>query len=163
MQFAVVLGAACRHAGNEGHRLRGYDCPCRYKREVIARQFRAIQKTVRQTSPGTKIMFNIPYRKPDEAIWVNHPMMNESESLFAESSRADVVEWLLRARKPGQRVMTTIVGHPDLGCDPDSWREWYAKGLDFFGYTWATPPDFRPHPVDQRQVDIVRQAFHAID
>lgn len=134
----------------------------RYKREVLARQFRAIQKTVRQTSPGTKIMFNIPYWKPDEAVWTNHPMLNESDSLFAECSREDVVEWLLRVKKPDQRVMTTIIGHPGLGCEPDSWRKWHAKGLDFFGYTWATPPDFRPCPVDQHQVDSVRQAFHAI-
>ena len=134
-----------------------------YKRQVLARQFHAIQKTVRLASPGTKIMFNIPYWKPAEAIWTDHPMMIESDALFAESSREDVVEWLMRARKPDQRVMTTIIGHPDLGCDPHSWRKWHEKGLDFFGYAWATPPDFRPCPVDQFQVDSVRQAFHAID
>ena len=136
----------------------------RYKREILARQFLAIQKTVRSASPGTKIMFNIPYWKPKEAIWSDHLMMNESDGLFAECSREDVLGWLLNVRKPNQRVMTTIIGRgDDKGeCVPDTWRTWHDRGLDFFGYAWATPPDFRPHPAYQHDLDIVRRAFKEI-
>jgi len=61
------------------------------------------------------------------------------------------------AKRPSQRVMTTIIGRLDGKdeCDPDSWRKWHEKGLDFFGYAWATPPDFHPHPSYQRDLDIV--------
>jgi hypothetical protein len=135
-----------------------------YKREILARQFRAIQRTVRSVSPGTRIMFNIPYWKPNEAVWAGHPMMNESEGLFAECSREDVIEWLLSVRKPDQRLMTTIIGRVDGKgeCDPDTWRKWHEKGLDFFGYAWGTPPDFRPHATYQPDLAIVRQAFKEI-
>jgi hypothetical protein len=135
-----------------------------YKREILARQFRAIRETVRQTSPGTQIMFNIPYWKPNEAVWAGHPMMEESDGLFAECTREDVVEWLLRVRKPGQRVMTTIIGRVDAKgeCEPETWRKWYDKGLDLMGYAWGTPPDFRPHPSYARDLAIVRQAFKEI-
>jgi hypothetical protein len=44
-------------------------------------------------------------------------------------------------------------------CVPDNWHKWHEKGLDFFGYAWGTPPDFRPHPVYQRDLAIVRRAF----
>jgi len=135
-----------------------------YKREMLARQFRAIRKAVRAASPGTKIMFNVPYWKPAEDVWKDHPMLLQSDALFAECSREDVVEWLLSVRRPRQRVMTTIIGRVDSKgeCDPETWRKWHERGLDFFGYAWGTPPDFRPHPDYKRQLQIVRRAFRAI-
>jgi len=91
-------------------------------------------------------------------MWVDHPMVNECDQLVAESSD-DIVDWLLKIRKPHQRVMTTIIGRPnDKGvCDPNTWKKWYEAGCDFFGYAHGTPPDFRPHPFPQ---SIVRQAYH---
>lgn len=133
----------------------------RYKREVLARQFRRIRDAVKETSPGTKIIFNVPYWEPREPIWVDHPMLTESDGLFAECSRADVLEWLLEIRRPGQRVMTTVLGRIDADeCDPNSWRRWYDAGCDFFAYAWGTPPDFRPHPRYNDGLAIVRRAFH---
>jgi hypothetical protein len=132
----------------------------KYKRAVLAEQFYRLRDAVRETSPDTKILFNVPYWAPAEEIWVNHPMLNESDGLFAECSRRDVVDWLLEIKKPHQRVMTTITGRQEKGeCDPNSWREWYDKGCDFFGYAWGTPPDFRPHPRYNAELDIVRKAF----
>lgn len=134
-----------------------------YKREILARQFYQIRDTIRKVSPTTKIMFNVPYWKPDEALWVNHPMVNESDGLVAECSRDDVMEWLLKVRKPNQRVLTTIIGRQDEGqCDANSWQKWYARGCDFQGYAWGTPPDFRPHPIYQQELEIVRRAFAEI-
>ncbi len=131
-----------------------------YKREVLARQFERIRQTVKRTSPATKIGFNVPYWEPDEAIWRGHPMLTGSDFLFAECSRADVMDWLLASRKPSQRVMTTIIGRLDSGeCDATSWRHWRDRGCDFFGYSWGTPPDFRPHPSYESQLAIVREAF----
>ena len=77
-------------------------------------------------------------------MWVDHPMLNECDQLIAESSN-DVVDWLLKIRKPHQRVMTTIIGIEgnEGGCDPNSWKKWYEAGCDFFGYAHATPPDLR--------------------
>ena len=68
-------------------------------------------------------------------------MVNESDQLVAESTD-DVVPWLLRIRKPQQRVMTTIIGREGGLSKPDTWRRWYAAGCDFFGYAWAPRPTF---------------------
>jgi len=130
-----------------------------YKREVLARQFRRIRDTVRSASPKTQICFNVPYWHAHEVLWVDHPMMNESDMLFAESSDDEVVEWLLDVKRPNQRVMTTIIGRLDGVCDPNSWRKWAARGCDFCGYAWGTPPDFRPHASYAEELAIVRSAF----
>jgi hypothetical protein len=108
-------------------------------------------------------MFNVPYWEPAEPLWVDHPMLNESDGLFAECTRTDVVEWLLAARRPAQRVMTTIIGRMEEGeCDPHAWQQWHRRGCDFFGYAWGTPPDFRPHPRYDPGLKIVRAAFGAM-
>lgn len=135
-----------------------------YKREVLAWQFHRIRDVVKNTSPATKITFNVPYWEAAEPLWVDHPMLNESDGLFAESSQENIVNWLLAIRKPGQRVFTTIIGRVDDEgiCDPDSWKMWYEKGCDFFGYAWGTPPDFRPHPSYQQSLKVVKSAFKQI-
>ena len=134
-----------------------------YKREVLARQFRRIRSAVKDSSPETKIMFNVPYWMPREDLWVDHPMMAESDGLFAECSRQDVVEWLLDVRSPHQRVMTTVIGRLESGeCEPASWRRWVDRGCDLFGYAWGVPPDFRPDPSGQAELAIVRDAFAQI-
>ena len=130
-----------------------------YKRAVLARQFYRLREAVHDANRETKIYFNVPYRKPAEALWVDHPTLNESDMLLAESSDA-VVPWLLKIRKPHQRVMTTVVGRQDGVSDPMTWRKWFKAGCDFFGYAWGTPPDFRPHPAYAAAVDTVRQAYH---
>src|SRR5208337_1298866 len=111
-----------------------------------------------KASRETKVFFNVPYRRPAEELWVNHPMLNESDMLFAESSD-DVVSWLLSIRKPHQRVMTTIVGRLDGTCHANTWKKWYEAGCDFFGYALGTPPDFRPHPSYANDVEIARQGY----
>jgi len=131
-----------------------------YKRAVLAEQFHRLREAVKETSPQTRIMFNVPYRAAAEEIWIDHPMVTEGDGLFAECSRRDVVEWLLAVRRPEQRVMTTITGRVQEGeCDATSWRHWYEQGCDFFGYAWGTPPDFRPHPRYERELAIVGEAF----
>ena len=132
----------------------------KYKREIMSRQFHRIQEAMHKGNPGTKANFNVPFYRPAEPMWVDHPMVNESDQLIAESSDA-VVDWLLKIRKPNQRVMTTIIGRPDVKglCDPNTWRKWYEAGCDFFGYAHGTPPDFRPHHALREQVEIVRQAY----
>lgn len=132
----------------------------RYKREVLARQFRRIQDTVREASPRTKMVFNSPYREAAEPLWIDHPALSESDMLFAESSD-EVVSWLLEVRKPHQRVMTTVIGRGGH-TDPESWRKWHERGCDFFGYAWGAPPDFRPHRSYASQLEIVRRAFKEI-
>ena len=133
-----------------------------YKREVLARQFRQVRDTARQASPNTKLTFNVPFWLPRESIWVDHPMLNESDALLAESTNTDVLDWLLEIRKPGQKVFTTIIGRMDGVCDPNSWRYWRDRGCDFMGYAWGTPPDFRPHPSYKPGLAIVRQAFQEL-
>ena len=134
----------------------------KYKREVMARQFRAIRNAIKETSPGTQMGFNVPYWKADDPAWQDHPMVNESETLITECTTTDVMEWALRVRKPGQRVMTTFFGRPDGYCDPATWKKWYARGCDFFSYVWGTPPDFHPLPCYNAGLKIVREAFRTI-
>jgi len=131
----------------------------KYKRTVLAEQFQALKKAVKETSPDTKLIFN-SYRKAAEELWVGHPMLEESEGLFAESTDS-IVNWLLKVRKPNQRVMTTVIGHGKLS-DPTTWKKWHARGCDFFGYAWGTPPSFEPHPRYKKKLDITREAFQAM-
>jgi hypothetical protein len=130
----------------------------RYKREVLGKQFRALRQAVKETSPQTKIIFNVPYHHPREDLWVGHPMLQESDGLFAESSDT-VVDWLLEVRKPSQRVMTTIIGRTGGESDPSTWEKWYRRGCDFFGYAWATPPGFEPAARYAKNLEVTRTAF----
>ena len=132
----------------------------KYKREITARQFHRIQEAMHRGNPETKANFNVPFYKPEEPMWVDHPMLNECDQLIAESSN-DVVNWLLKIRKPHQRVMTTIIGQQDKKgmCDPNTWKKWYEAGCDFFGYAHGIAPDFRPHPALHDQVEVVRHAY----
>jgi hypothetical protein len=132
-----------------------------YKRTVLAEQFHALQATIKETSPGTKIIFNVPYHRAKEELWVDHPMLKEGDGLFAESSD-DVVGWLLAVRQPSQRVMTTIIGRSGGLSDPNTWEKWYRRGCDFFGYAWGTPPRFEPTPDYAEQLEITRRAFAAM-
>jgi hypothetical protein len=130
----------------------------KYKRVILERQFRALQQAVRESSPHTKIIFNVPFHRADEVLWRDHPMLAESDGLFAESSD-EVVGWLLRVRKPGQRVMTTIIGRGKGVTDPGSWKKWYDQGCDFFGYAWGTPPSFLPTAMYCEELKVVKAAF----
>ena len=134
-----------------------------YKREALARQFHRIRDAVKETSPQTKITFNVPYREPKGALWDDHPMVKESDGLFCECTDAGIMEWLLSVRRPEQRVMTNIRGQAgrELLADPHTWKKWYDRGCDFFGYAWGEPPDFRPVEQFQAEVDVVQQAFQA--
>ncbi len=132
-----------------------------YKRTVLAEQFRKLKSAVKDTSPGTKIIFNVPYYQPKEELWVGHPMLMESDGLFAESSD-NIVDWLLEVRQPSQRVMTTIIGRDGGLSDPNTWEKWYRRGCDFFGYAWATPPRFEPTAYYTEQLEITREAFAAM-
>ncbi len=133
----------------------------RYKRTIMARLFYRVREAMHQGNPETKANFNVPFFKPAEPMWVDHPMLNECDQLVAESSDEEIVRWLLKIRKPHQRVMTTIIGRPAENgvCDPNTWKKWYEAGCDFFAYAHGTPPDFRPHPSLYDQVEIVRKAY----
>jgi hypothetical protein len=131
-----------------------------YKRTVLAEQFYQLRDAVLETNPTTKILFNVPYHEAGEALWVDHPMMIESDGLFAECNKGEVMEWLLKVRAPHQRVMTTIIGRVEPGeCEPTDWKRWYDAGCDFFGYVHASPPDFRPPKSKEAEVATVREAF----
>ncbi len=132
-----------------------------YRREMLARQFHRLHATVQKTSPRTRILFNMPFWRADDPLWVDHPVVTESEGLFAESTDERVLEWLLCVRRPEQRVMTNVIGF-GARSDPNSWRKWVERGCDLFGYAWGTPPDFRPHPSYAEGLQIIRDAFHAI-
>jgi hypothetical protein len=116
-----------------------------YKREIMARQFRAIRDTVKRVSPATKICFNVPFWKAAEAIWVDHPMVKESDGLIAETTNDELVEYLLAIKRPEQKLFLTVINHIDgFRFDAAAAEKWYARGCDFHGYAWGTPPDWRP-------------------
>lgn len=132
-----------------------------YKRHVLAEQFDRIHGAVSDSSGGTRIVFNVPYREPAGALWEDHPMVKKSDGLFSECTDDRIMEWLLSVRSRGQRVMTTIRGQAGEGLrgDPRRWRRWHERGCDFMGYAFGTPPDFRPHAIYREEVELVRQAF----
>ena len=132
----------------------------RYKREIMARQFYRIRDTVRRVSPDTKISFNVPFWKPAEAIWADHPMLNESDGLLAESAGEALVEYLLGIKKPDQRLFLTMVNFIDgFKFNKEKWRKWYELGCDFQGYAWGIPPDWRPAARFKDAVDSFREIF----
>jgi len=130
----------------------------KYMREVLARQFHRVQEAMHKGNPGTRANFNPPFFAPAEPLWVDHPMVNECDQLAAESTD-DVMPWLLKIRKPHQRVLTVITGRTDGVSDPNTWKRWYQAGCDFFGYAWGTPPDFRPHPRYAKELEITGNAY----
>jgi len=135
----------------------------RYKREVLAEQFRKVRDATKGVRPDCAIYFNVPYRDPAESAWVDHPMVRQSDWLFAECSRPDVIEWLLSVRRPEQRVFSTFSGRLDEGeCDARSWRALYEQGCDFFGYCFPNPPGIWPGPWYDEELDVIREAFHAL-
>jgi hypothetical protein len=96
----------------------------------MARQFYRIREAMHKGNPETKANFNVPFFKPEEPMWVDHPMLNECDQLVAESSD-EVVSWLLRIRKPHQRVMMTIIGRPDKkGTVRPQYLEEMVRGRD---------------------------------
>jgi len=137
----------------------------KYKREVLARQFYRLKKVVNETSPETKILFNMPYWFANDPLWANHPVMNESDMLFAECDIEDVMEWLLKVKKPEQRVMTTVIGRieDDSLCDPNAWEKWYSLGCDVLGVAIPKTPDFRPPECYSEKIKIIKDAFKRIE
>jgi hypothetical protein len=133
----------------------------KYKRTVLAEQFQALKAAVKETSPKTKLIFNVPYWGGGEELWKDHPMLAESDGLFAESTDS-VVDWLLKVRKKDQRVMTTIIGLHRGRTDPTKWKKWHEQGCDFFGYAWGTPPSFEPGARYKKDLEITREAFQAM-
>jgi len=133
----------------------------RYKRVIMERQFRRIQAAVRQTSPATKIAFTPPYWGPAEPLWADHPMLAESDGLLAEYSKPETMEWLLRSRRPGQRLIGTPMGAGGV-MDVETILAWVDKGCDLNGYFWGSPPKFAPHPSFQASLDRIQEAFRRI-
>jgi hypothetical protein len=135
----------------------------RYKREVLARQFRMLRDAAKSVRPDCALYFNVPYWAAAEPLWVDHPMLRESDWLFAECSRTDVVDWLLSTRRADQRVVVTFSGRLDAGqCDARSWRALYEKGCDFFGYCFPRSDSMWPGPWYDEEVSVVREAFRAL-
>jgi hypothetical protein len=142
----------------------------RYKREILAVQFRRIRDTAKQTSPGTKLFFNVPYFGPAEPLWVDHPMLRESDGLFAESSNAEIVDWLLSVRQPDQRVFTTVYGRPDdhvddriiRWSDPSSALTWASRGCDLVAWGFPVPPRAEAHPTEEDAIRVVVEAYELL-
>ena len=142
----------------------------RYRRAVLARLFGRIQAAARATSPRTKLVFNVPYFRAADPLWGDHPMLLESDALFAESSNSEIVDWLLSVRRNEQRVWTTIHGRPDdhvVGrtiqwADVSSWRHWSDRGCDLVAWTFPTPPQAEAHPKDRAAISQIAAAYRLL-
>lgn len=132
----------------------------RYQREVLARQFFKIRDAVKRVHPQCAIMFNVPYWKPHDPKWIDHPMIRESDWLFAESSQLDVVDWLLEIRRPEQRVFSTIISGIDQRHDPERWKLLHARGCDLIGWGFPDPATLIPGPWYEEDFKIIRNAFN---
>ena len=133
-----------------------------YIREVLARQFYRIRDTVREHSPQTKICFNVPFWEPAEAVWVDHPMLRESDGLIAESANDELAEYLLTVKAPDQKLFLTLLNFIDgFRHDLSKWQHWLERGCDFHGYAWGTPPDWRPSARFAEAMASMRTFFHS--
>lgn len=136
----------------------------KYKREILSRQFYRLKDVINKTSPKTKMMFNMPYWYAEDPLWVDHPVMNESDMLHAECTDESILNWLLKVRKPHQRVMTCILGRleEEGACNTNSWEKWHSLGCDFVGCHIPIPPEFRPPDHYLEKIEIVKDAFKKI-
>lgn len=132
-----------------------------YKRQVLAEQFGRLRDTVKETSPQTRICFTPPYWGPADPQWVDHPMLAGSDMLLAEFSSEETMAWLLSIRRPGQRVMGTVMNvHGPMS--PEEMLKWAQRGCDLSGYLWGTPPVFAPHPAHVAGMEAVKRGFELI-
>ena len=129
----------------------------KYRREIMARQFYRIRDAARKASPNTKLLFTPPYKEPAEPLWVDHPMMNESDGVIAEYSKPETMEWLISVLKPHQCVIATPMGPKHM--EEQTIRDLYARGCGMCGYLWGSAPLFAPHPFFEKQLKIVSQVF----
>jgi hypothetical protein len=132
-----------------------------YKRAVLEQQFHRILDAVKSTSPETRVVFSPPYWGPAEPLWDGHAMLAESDGLVAEYSKPEIMEWLLRIRKPGQHLMGTPMGAGGT-MEPVTILEWVERGCDLLGYFWAEPPGFAPDPSFGEGLAKVQEAFRSI-
>lgn len=131
-----------------------------YKRTILTESFGRLKKVVREASPQTKLIFNVPYHHAAEPLWVEHPMLLESDGIFAECSKPDVVEWLLSIKRPEQRLMVTIHGRVEEGeCDLTSGPRWMDAGCDIFANAFPEPPGFLPHAFYDKEIQALREVF----
>jgi hypothetical protein len=142
----------------------------RYRRAVLANLFGRIQAAAKAASARTKLVFNVPYFRAADPLWADHPMLLESDALFAESSNAEIVDWLLSVRRNEQRVWTTIHGRPDdhvdaqtiQWTDVSSWRHWSERGCDLVAWTFPKPPRAEAHPKDLCAIGEVAAAYRLL-
>ncbi|MBI2503280.1 MAG: hypothetical protein HYW07_08610 [Candidatus Latescibacteria bacterium] len=105
--------------------------------------------------------FTPPYWGPADPQWVDHPMLAQSDMLLAEFSSEETMAWLLGLRRPGQRVMGTVMNvHGPMS--PEEMLKWAQRGCDLSGYLWGTPPVFAPHPAHVAGMEAVRRGFALI-
>jgi len=131
-----------------------------FKRHVLGQNAQRLASTIKRVSPKTEVVFNMPYHRADDPLWVDHPVLTVSDLLFAECSRADVVEWLLAVRRPEQQVMCMIHGRPDEDqCDVHSGAAWAERGCGLFSSALPVAPELRHHPADESALEAVRQLY----
>ncbi len=128
-----------------------------YRREVLARQFCRLRDATRKASPQTKLIFTPPYHAPAEPLWVDHPMVKESDGLLAEYSKPETMEWLISIRQPHQCLIATPMGPGDM--EAAVIKQLYARGCGMCGYLWGVPPRLKPHPRFDQQLRVVSQVF----
>ena len=137
-----------------------------YQRNVLARQFSSLKEAVKGTRPDCKLMFNVPFWKGDDPKWVDHPMVRESDWLFAECSQASVLDWLFEVKRPEQRVFTTIISGIDQHMDrPDlsreRWKALHDGGCDLVGWAFPDPATGWPGPWYEDDLEFIREVFHS--
>lgn len=131
-----------------------------YKRHVLGENARRLARTIRAVKPDVEVVFNLPYHRADDPMWVDHPVLEVSDLLFAESSDPEVVNWLLKVRRPEQRVMCMIHGRLEEGfCFPELGLDWAEKGCDLFATTHPETPHVRHHPIHEKSLEQVKQVY----
>ena len=138
-----------------------------YQREVLARQFYRIRDAVKGTHADCQIMINVPFWKGGDPKWVDHPMVKESDWLFAECSQTSVLDWLFAVKRPEQRVFTTIISgiddrmaHADLSRE--RWKALHARGCDLVGWAFPDPATGWPGPWYDDDLSFIREVFHSV-
>ena len=129
----------------------------RYRREVMAHQFYRLRDTVKRASPNTKIIFTPPYYAPAEPLWLDHPMVLESDGLLAEYAKPETMDWLLSIRQPHQAVIATPLGPGNM--PEEEMRKLLGRGCGMNGYVWGTPPALKPHPYFHEHLDVISRVF----
>lgn len=139
------------------------DLEIEYDRRLLARAWRRIRQTVDDTRRAI-IWLNAPFERAEDPKWNDHVVLREVDWVLNESPDAQLLGWLDRQVGPHTRIIQNLCGWAEH--DAGMWRQLDLDRFGLYGFAQADVKTTLPHsdarPQNQRNVELVREAFQEI-